>query len=334
MIGSAPRGSLNGSDCRAFHQVSNVLLVGPARDCRVHEQLRLDLDRAPSRRISAITLKLIVGTLSYLPARLPAGLGRVPRPRSAPWSPPAGSGLSSWAVFRRVQLPQLRVALLGGSLLVALHLLAEFGALQMLRYPTFTTAIYDQYRATFNGPGATMLAGVLVLLCLAAAARRAAAARTARLRAHRPRGRPARPRPSALGAAHRARPGRARPPSSSSPSSCRSAASATGWSPGPPPPSTGAVLTATTGTTLGPGRRRRGRRHRDGAAHRAGSPSARGVGVSTLLERSTYLGSAGAGHRRRPGAGDPEHPGHARGSTRPSRCCWPPTRSCSCRARS
>jgi iron(III) transport system permease protein len=77
-----------------------------------------------------------------------------------------GLGLSTWAVFRRVQLPQLRVALLGGSLLVALHLLAEFGALQMLRYPTFTTAIYDQYRATFNGPGATMLAGVLVLLCL------------------------------------------------------------------------------------------------------------------------------------------------------------------------
>src|SRR3712207_881327 len=77
-----------------------------------------------------------------------------------------GLGLSSWAVFLRVQLPQLRVALLGGSLLVALHLLAEFGALQMLRYPTFTTAIYDQYRATFNGPGATMLAGVLVLLCL------------------------------------------------------------------------------------------------------------------------------------------------------------------------
>ncbi|MDT0278044.1 ABC transporter permease [Blastococcus goldschmidtiae] len=77
-----------------------------------------------------------------------------------------GLGLSTWAVFRRVQLPQLRVALLGGSLLVALHVLAEFGALQMLRYPTFTTAIYDQYRATFNGPGATMLAGVLVVLCL------------------------------------------------------------------------------------------------------------------------------------------------------------------------
>jgi iron(III) transport system permease protein len=77
-----------------------------------------------------------------------------------------GLGLSDRAVFLRVQLPQLRVALLGGSLLVALHLLAEFGALQMLRYQTFTTAIYDQYRATFNGPAATMLAGVLVLVCL------------------------------------------------------------------------------------------------------------------------------------------------------------------------
>ena len=63
-----------------------------------------------------------------------------------------GLGLSTWAVFRRVQLPQLRVAVLGGSLLIALHVLAEFGALAMLRYPTFTTAIYDQYRATFKAP--------------------------------------------------------------------------------------------------------------------------------------------------------------------------------------
>jgi iron(III) transport system permease protein len=77
-----------------------------------------------------------------------------------------GLGLSTWAVFRRVQLPQLRIAVLGGGLLIALHVLAEFGAFAMLRYPTFTTAIYDQYRATFNGPGATALAGVLVLLCL------------------------------------------------------------------------------------------------------------------------------------------------------------------------
>jgi iron(III) transport system permease protein len=75
-------------------------------------------------------------------------------------------GLSPSAVFLRVVVPQLRPAILGGALLVGLHVLAEFGALQMLRFPTFTTAIYDQYRATFNGPTATMLASVLVLGCL------------------------------------------------------------------------------------------------------------------------------------------------------------------------
>lgn len=78
----------------------------------------------------------------------------------------ASLGLSRWQVLARVALPQLRPALLGGSLLVSLHLLAEFGALQMLRFPTFTTAIYGQYRSSFNGPAATTLAAVLVLLCL------------------------------------------------------------------------------------------------------------------------------------------------------------------------
>jgi iron(III) transport system permease protein len=68
--------------------------------------------------------------------------------------------------FVHVVLPVLRPALLGGCVLVGLHLLAEFGALQMLRYNTFTTAIYDQYESSFNGTAANMLASVLVLLCL------------------------------------------------------------------------------------------------------------------------------------------------------------------------
>jgi len=75
-------------------------------------------------------------------------------------------GLGQWATFRRVVLPQLRPALFGGCLLVGLHLLAEFGALQMLQFPTFTTAIYDQYQSSFNGPAANALAAVLVLACL------------------------------------------------------------------------------------------------------------------------------------------------------------------------
>jgi iron(III) transport system permease protein len=75
-------------------------------------------------------------------------------------------GLDRWTAFRRVVLSGIRPGVLGGALLVGLHVLAEFGALQMLRFPTFTTAIYDHYRSAFNSAPANVLAGVLVLGCL------------------------------------------------------------------------------------------------------------------------------------------------------------------------
>lgn len=68
--------------------------------------------------------------------------------------------------FLRVTLPQLRPALLGGSLLVGLHTLAEFGAFQNLGFSTFTTAIYEQYQSTFASTAGNMLAVVLVVCCL------------------------------------------------------------------------------------------------------------------------------------------------------------------------
>ena len=74
-------------------------------------------------------------------------------------------GLKPWAVFLRVVLPQLRLAIWGGALLVGLHLLAEYGLYVMIRFDTFTTAIVDQFQSTYNGPAANMLAGVLVLCC-------------------------------------------------------------------------------------------------------------------------------------------------------------------------
>ncbi|MBI4939169.1 MAG: iron ABC transporter permease [Actinobacteria bacterium] len=75
-------------------------------------------------------------------------------------------GLRRTAVFVRVVLPQLRTAALGGLLLVTLHLLAEFGALELIRFPTFTVAILEQYDTSFTGASAEVLAVVLVALCL------------------------------------------------------------------------------------------------------------------------------------------------------------------------
>lgn len=110
---------------------------------------------------------LLIVTLSYFPlVYLPVtAMLRGLDPALEETAQSLGNG--RWRMFTRVVLPQLRPAILGGSLLVGLHLLAEFGALQMLRFPTFTTAIYDQYRSSFNGPAANMLASVLVLCCLA-----------------------------------------------------------------------------------------------------------------------------------------------------------------------
>ncbi|SLM62593.1 Ferric iron ABC transporter, permease protein [Dickeya aquatica] len=76
-------------------------------------------------------------------------------------------GTRPWGCFFAVVLPQLRLAVWGGSLLIALHLLAEYGLYAMIRFDTFTTAIFEQFQSTFNGLAANMLAGVLVVCCLA-----------------------------------------------------------------------------------------------------------------------------------------------------------------------
>src|SRR5699024_10704360 len=74
-------------------------------------------------------------------------------------------GYSRLKVFLRVILPYLRPAIIGGGVLVALHILAEFGALAFVNYDTFTTAIFDQYELAFNSASAAMLTFVLLILC-------------------------------------------------------------------------------------------------------------------------------------------------------------------------
>lgn len=75
-------------------------------------------------------------------------------------------GATPWGAWRRTVLPRLRPAISGGALLVALHLLAEFGVLEMMRYPTFTTAILQQYAVGFSNDEGSLLAVVLIGLSL------------------------------------------------------------------------------------------------------------------------------------------------------------------------
>ena len=75
-------------------------------------------------------------------------------------------GLGPAATFLRVTLPQLRPALAGGVLLVALYSLRDFGAVSIMRFTTFTRAVYIQYQSAFDRSTAAALALVLVVISL------------------------------------------------------------------------------------------------------------------------------------------------------------------------
>jgi iron(III) transport system permease protein len=83
-------------------------------------------------------------------------------------------GRSPARTFLTVTLPQLRPAIGAGCLLVALYALSDFGAVSLLRFNSFTRAIFVQYQAALDRTPAAVLAVALValtVLLLAAEAR-------------------------------------------------------------------------------------------------------------------------------------------------------------------
>ena len=62
--------------------------------------------------------------------------------------------------------PQLKPAIGSSVLLIALHMLVDFGAVSILNYQTFTTAIFQEYEMAFNNNTAALLSGVLMVICI------------------------------------------------------------------------------------------------------------------------------------------------------------------------
>jgi iron(III) transport system permease protein len=75
-------------------------------------------------------------------------------------------GATRWRTFRTIVLPQLRPAMAASSLLVALYTISDFGAVSLLRYETFTRAIYAQFRGRIDITPALFLSGVLMIVAL------------------------------------------------------------------------------------------------------------------------------------------------------------------------
>ncbi|WP_228062431.1 iron ABC transporter permease [Lysobacter sp. H23M47] len=86
-------------------------------------------------------------------------------------------GMGPWRAFFRASLPMARPWIAGGTLLVMMETLADFGAVSAFNYDTFTTAIYKAWFALFSTDtalqiAAVLLVAVLVLVGLETASRR------------------------------------------------------------------------------------------------------------------------------------------------------------------
>ena len=77
-----------------------------------------------------------------------------------------GTGRGERQVFQSIVLPQLVPAIGAGALLVALYVLSDFGAVSIMRFDSFTTAIFTLYQASFDRISAAALAALLVVLML------------------------------------------------------------------------------------------------------------------------------------------------------------------------
>lgn len=78
----------------------------------------------------------------------------------------SGLGASRWRTITTIVIPQLKPGLTGAALLVSLYVMSDFGAVSLLRYETFTRAIYTQLRGRLTLTPALFLSGILVIIAL------------------------------------------------------------------------------------------------------------------------------------------------------------------------
>ena len=75
-------------------------------------------------------------------------------------------GDGRWRLFFLVTMPILRPSIVAGALLVALYTLSDFGAVSILRYETFTWAIFNQYEGSLNRNFGALLSMILIVISL------------------------------------------------------------------------------------------------------------------------------------------------------------------------
>lgn len=99
-------------------------------------------------------------------------------------------GQSPWQAFWSVALPMARPAIGAGLALAIMETLADFGAVSVFNFDTFTTAIYKTWYSFYSLSSATQLASLLLLAVLLVLYGERRARGATRPASERPRGKP------------------------------------------------------------------------------------------------------------------------------------------------
>lgn len=104
--------------------------------------------------LSTMPYMLLAVSISF--ARIDSGLIEVAR----------SLGLSKFAVFTRVILPQVRRSISAGALLSGLYVLSDYGAVSLLNVETLTVSIQNLFKSSYDRSAAAVI-GLLLFLAAA-----------------------------------------------------------------------------------------------------------------------------------------------------------------------
>jgi iron(III) transport system permease protein len=160
LIGVSIAWALSNVDLPGLALLRALVILPVAIPSYVFTYSWLSLGFLPNGFLAAV----VVLTLTTTPYVTLAALAAFRRIDGAQLDVAQTLGLNQLESFFRVTFPQIRNAVGAGSLIVALYVLSDFGAVSLLGVDTFTRAIQNTYQGSFDRSSAALLALILVAI--------------------------------------------------------------------------------------------------------------------------------------------------------------------------
>ena len=160
LIGVSIAWALSNVDLPGLALLRALVILPVAIPSYVFTYSWLSLGFLPNGFLAAV----VVLTLTTTPYVTLAALAAFRRIDGAQLDVAQTLGLNQLESFFRVIFPQIRNAIGAGSLIVALYVLSDFGAVSLLGVDTFTRTIQNTYQGSFDRSSAALLALILVAI--------------------------------------------------------------------------------------------------------------------------------------------------------------------------